>query len=123
VVNPRELLLAFEQPLLRDRNDQEAIDRLVEPRQLRDVHDLPQHVVGREARILRAIDEEAEKAFDVRRRARTGGNDDRGAFVAVRKRVLWQTAQLLATRGKPITFFVNPTGSSWPCSHGTPSDA
>src|SRR5678816_710639 len=43
-----------------------------------------------------------------------------GAFAAVRSRVLWQTAQLLATRGKPITFFVNPTGSSWPCSHGTP---
>src|SRR5688572_2762321 len=36
---------------------------------------------------------------------------------------VWQEAQLFATRGKPITFFVKPIGSSCPCSHATPSDA
>jgi hypothetical protein len=32
--------------------------------------------------------------------------------------VVWQTAQLLPTRAKPMVFLVKPTGSSWPLLPG-----
>ena len=86
------------------------------------MHDLPQHVVGREAGILRAIDEEAEEAFDIRRWAGPAATKT-GVASAEYAMPLWQTAQLLPTRGKPITFFVNPDRQLLALLPGTPSDA
>ena len=81
-VDPGKLLFALEEPLLRDRDDEVAIQQLIEPGQLRRLLDLPQHVVGIEAGIFGRIDREAEERFEVQRMARSRW-DKRGRLIVL----------------------------------------
>src|SRR5258707_10984074 len=77
MIDPLKLLLAFEQALLRDRDQQIAINKLVENRQIVNQRDLAHNLVRVKTRILCAIDDEAEKRLEVERVIRSGRHKHR----------------------------------------------
>jgi hypothetical protein len=66
-VQPGELLFALEQAFARDRDDHETIEQAVDEGQLGDQLDLGHQVVGVEAWVLGAVDQEAEEGPQVER--------------------------------------------------------
>ena len=81
-IDPRKLRFAFQQALLGDRNQQEPIDGAVDPRQIGDEIDLVHQVVGVEARVLGAIDQETEHRFQVERVPGPGRDEHRVLVLA-----------------------------------------
>ncbi len=64
-VLPRILDLLREQPVLGDRDDQEPVDKPLEPRRRVHLVDGLQNVGGREARIARACEEEVLEQLEI----------------------------------------------------------
>jgi hypothetical protein len=82
-VDPGELRLPFEQPLLGDGNDEKAVEQLVDDVEIGDAVDFGHQDVGVEARVLGAVDEIAEEAFDVGGMAGAADHENR---VGIRRR-------------------------------------
>ena len=73
VIHPLELRFAFEQTLFGDRNQHVAINQSIQQRQIINQRDFAHDLIGVEARILRAIDEETKHALEIQRMARRRG--------------------------------------------------
>src|SRR5581483_6076761 len=75
VVNPLKLFFALEQPFLGDRDQEVAINQLVEKRQIVDQRDFAHDLLGIEARVLGAVDDKAKKGLEIERVVRSGGHE------------------------------------------------